>query len=130
MFERYESQDFREKNKKQLELAQLSAKKWHSSTQGIRWHIENGKKVWEKKESKEYLCIVCNKKFNSKSWSKVFCCSLTCTIYNRNQKAKIKFQSNCRCCGKLFQHGNLIGRSINKGCSRKCSISIKKSNRV
>ena len=128
MIERFQCPEFRKESLYQLNIAQEKAKVWHASPDGIKWHSENGKNMWNNRISKEFVCKICGKQFFSKNRGKVFCCSLKCTTKLRNQKGKIKFESACRYCGKLFKHNNLIGRIKNKGCSYSCSVLIKKNN--
>jgi len=130
ILERFSCDEYRKSNKKQLKDAQKNAKKWHASEEGREWHSKNAKMQNEKRGAEKYFCANCKKEFYSKSFGKVFCCSLRCTIKLRNNKAKTKFESECRNCGKKFKHPKLIGKIRYKGCSRACSISIKKNNHV
>lgn len=93
MIERFNCEKYRAENKVHLLKAQEQAKKWHSSEEGKKFHSENGKKVNEKRKVKDYVCVICTKDFQSKSFGRVYCCSLSCTIKNRNNKQKIKKDS-------------------------------------
>ncbi len=125
MFERFQSEEFKSKNKEQLEIAQEKAKKWHASSSGKEWHSKNAREQHRKRKIKEYTCVICNIKFLSKNIFPPDTCSISCCIKNRNDKSKVKYESLCKECGTSFKHGNLIGKLKYKGCSRKCSISIK-----
>lgn len=90
MHERFQSDIYRQENKMQLIQAQEKAKIWHLSEEGRLWHSKHSMKIQRNRMPKEYICVICNNTFTSKSFGRVYCCSLNCTIKNRNNKMKLK----------------------------------------
>jgi len=43
-----------------------AAKLWHASPDGIKWHRENGKRMWINREHKTLVCQVCGKEYQTR----------------------------------------------------------------
>src|SRR3990167_8562415 len=78
-------------SKKNIFIAQESAKAWHSSPEGIAWHKIHGKESWSKRKTIRCHCVVCGKDFDA-LWKNASVCSDSCNgkkwRQNNPEKAK------------------------------------------
>jgi len=61
-------------------LALQRAAEWHASSEGLAWHVENGKRVWETREWHACECQECGRAFNSPYPSRAKFCHLNCKM--------------------------------------------------
>lgn len=100
-----------------LEKAREAAKAWHASPEGLKWHSENGKKVFAARKQEEAVCSVCSGVFLTYWKTKAKFCSKSCqnkTLYEAHKTSS----RNCDMCGSEF-----IANKYRKTayCSRTCS---------
>lgn len=117
MKKRFESDEYRAKNKEDLKLAQEAAKEWHASEEGLAWHSEHGKKTWEGREPVKAICTVCGKEYETYFPSRSRFCSRACEQkegFQRNKTAS----GICEYCGKEFVYNKYRKQ---KCCSRTCA---------
>lgn len=100
-----------------LEKAREAAKAWHASDEGIRWHSENARKVWETRTPKEATCSVCSSVFLTFWGDKAKFCSKSCTNKVTYKKHKTS-QRTCAMCGDGFLASKYRATAY---CSRACS---------
>lgn len=81
-----------------IEKAQESAKKWHASDEGIKWHSKQGKYTWSVRKTINKKCIECGKEFKTYWPKKSKYCSPICSSRNwtKNNPSKIKKYNNNR----------------------------------
>lgn len=103
-------------------------KEWHASKEGLAWHSEHGKAVWNKQ--KEYIksqtCKHCGKSYtvvqSRHEWSKF--CSNTCKSAYRKASGVDDICRVCLICGSTF----LINKySKTKFCSKAC-VTVHRKN--
>jgi|GWRWMinimDraft_5_1066013.scaffolds.fasta_scaffold05456_4 hypothetical protein len=66
-----------------------SAKEWHSSEDGIKWHSEHAKNSWKDRQYITKVCKECGKDYQTRHVGKSFFCHLNCRAKNnrRNRNA-------------------------------------------
>lgn len=108
-------------NIKWLEQARLAAAKWHSSPEGLAWHVEHGKETWAKRKRERVKCVVCYKAFWTYWATEAKFCSKAC-------RQKEMFQNSytdariCKACGKEFLASRYRKTEC---CSRACANRIR-----
>jgi len=121
MLEKYKDPAFMAARLKDLESAQIAAKAWHSSPEGIEWHRQHGKKSWVARKPKTYTCKCCGLVFDSMRAYGVEFCSLSC-------RQKVKFQEDktsigtCILCGTSFNFNKYREQDC---CSRSCGNKVR-----
>lgn len=86
---------------RQLKVARESAKAWHSSEEGIKWHREHAKESLRLTPKKERTCIHCGHKWKTTYHHAKFCCRSCSSCYYIMHKAR-KDERLCGHCGKKF----------------------------
>jgi len=61
-------------------LARERAALWHASPEGLAWHVENGRRVWETREWHACTCQECGRAFNSPYPTRAKFCHLNCKM--------------------------------------------------
>lgn len=128
MLDRFESDEYREQNKADLDAARLKASEWHGSPEGLAWHSAHAKEQAAKREYKMYNCTECGDVFFSRDTKTPLTCSLKCCDARNRKLQRTKHTSTCRACGKEFSHPKLRDTETHRGCSRRCTLKIRKSN--
>lgn len=110
-----------ERARKMAEDARPLTKAWHASEEGLKWHAENGRKVWENREATERTCIECSKKFMSKCPRPSRFCGNNCKqrAYQRGKKESL--EKVCRC-GVSFKTNPYQPR---EHCSHACAAKTR-----
>ena len=113
-----ENEEYRERNRQQLEEARELANEWHRSEQGREWHREHAKRSILKgcAHDKEKVCEYCGKEFLGTAIQKY--CSVTCQRKARTKRIN-KFGDHiriCECCGEEYEAKKYNQRF----CSSKC----------
>lgn len=120
MLEKYKDPEFKAARLKDLESAQIAAKAWHSSPDGIEWHRQHGKNTWVDRKPKTYTCNCCGLVFESMRAYGVEFCSLSC-------RQKVKFQEDktsigtCILCSATFNFNKYREQDC---CSRSCGNKL------
>lgn len=108
-----------ERARKMAEDARPLTKAWHASEEGLKWHSENGRKVWENMPSKTHVCTVCLEKFESRSNRAVVrFCGLNCKMQSFRDRKKGTLQKNCAHCDAVFATSSVQPSAY---CSRSCA---------
>lgn len=107
-----------------FEKTQNAARVWHASEEGLKWHSENGKRIWENRfKDKPCTCAQCGSSFLG-LLEKTRYCSRKCSS---KYLAENVYQKTCDCqvCGKSFQVGK-----YRKGltCSPSCRNHLRYQN--
>ena len=102
--------------------AQEAAKAWHSSPEGLAWHSEQGKRIAEAAEPREYVCEQCGKTFLSKPMGFHKYCSAACRAAARRASGVDNETRICEICGKEFTTSKYSK-------TRFCSIECRGKNR-
>lgn len=88
-----------ERQKIHLEKIRPLTKEWHKSPEGLASHSIIGKKVWENKEPRNYVCQWCEEKFQSISQQKPSYCSNGCKTKARYASGVDNIVITCPECG-------------------------------
>lgn len=89
------------KTMKGLDNAQIQAKKWHASKEGIEWHKKHGKECWANRKQSIIKCVVCSKERLTPFPSRTRFCSSACAQKVGYQRYKTE-ERICIKCGKSF----------------------------
>lgn len=78
-------------------------KEWHASVEGLQWHSDHGRQVWENMEGMERICEMCGKAYLTKcARTNIRFCSRKCI--NRNIEITRKnVVKTCEHCGIEFK---------------------------
>lgn len=105
------------------------AAEWHRSEEGIQWHKEHGKKVWENRKPIGYFCKVCGKYFESlKSYGEnvnIFC-SNNCKSKWRRMQGYDNIEKICTICGDAYSTNKYLK---NQTCSPRCRRRLQLLNK-
>lgn len=114
-----------EYNQQHIKDMRELASEWHKSEEGLRWHSEQGKKNWQKREMQQHVCMCCGKVFESKHVYgenvNVFCGN-ACKSEYRRQSGVDDVERTCAYCGKKFTV-NKYARA--KCCGRECAVNLR-----
>ena len=118
----YENEEYRERNKEQLEEIRDKATQWHKSEIGRQWHIQHAQKTNFGKFAYNKTCEFCGKDFVSGKADGRFCSS-SCEQkhYFRTRRKIIK----CEVCGKeheVYKYSKI--RYCSKQCANKARHSL------
>lgn len=103
---------------KNMHAAQLAARAWHSTPEGLAWHSEHGKRAWEGRERLTDACILCGKQYNVlRGAKKRGFCSPSCQGMARKASGVDDEGRACSACGAVFRT-NKYGKT--KTCSKDC----------
>ena len=120
------SKKYFEENKtdilEKLEKIRPLTKEWHASEEGIKWHSENAKKSYEKREPKKYNCIYCNAEFESTKYYNNKFCSNNCKSAYRRLLGVDDVYTVCDFCGKEYKVNKY---NISETCSRSCANRLR-----
>lgn len=73
-----------------VDIIRPLSKLWHASEEGIKWHVEHGKRCWEKREAVFLKCRMCGNDFSTKFKFQKFCHPNCKAKYGRRiQKNKV-----------------------------------------
>jgi hypothetical protein len=109
------------KSRVNIEIAREYASAWHGSEEGLAWHVENGKKVWEMREPSSHVCDQCGKGFELKIIQKsgVRFCSNNCKSAWRRAAGLDNVDRTCVECGASFTVNKYMKTPT---CSRSCGV--------
>lgn len=86
-----ESEEYREKNRKSLIVAQEKAREWHGSEGGREWHRAHTAcslaKAWAFREGRN--CLVCGKPYVAKTTRAKYCCN-SCQQKAARERKKLR----------------------------------------
>lgn len=122
----FKSEDYRRRNRIHLQKIQESARKWHSSPEGIEEHKRIGKLSWkgENRKRKEMIikCKVCGKE--RLTWSKeTMFCSIACSLKFAYHSHRYWTEKRiCAICGKEFITNR---HAPSQCCGRKCGAILR-----
>lgn len=108
-----------------LEEIRPLAAAWHGSEEGMAWHSQHGKEVWENREPGECRCEYCGELFLTKvkgrqGRSRPRFCSNACKSASRRASGVDNELRKCVKCGGLFEI-NRYSKVIH--CSKRCGRS-------
>lgn len=121
MLEKYKDPEFKAARLRDLAAAQEAAKAWHASEEGLKWHSENGKKVWANKVAVAAKCSVCGTDYETFFPDRSRFCSRACEQKEGYQRYKTTSQ-NCVLCGSLFVFNKYRTQEC---CSRACGNKLR-----
>ena len=107
----------KEKRRENMAKAEKFARAWHSSPEGLAWHSEQGKRIAEAAEPREYVCEWCGKTFLSKPMGLHKYCSAACRAAARRASGVDNETRICKVCGKEFTTSKYSGAHF---CSAAC----------
>lgn len=97
-----------------------AAAAWHSSPEGLAWHVEHGAASWVDRETRGYLCERCGAPYESRSINgRERFCSNRCRAAARRASGADDEDRACVQCGTSFRI-NRYAKS--KTCSRSCGM--------
>jgi hypothetical protein len=114
---RMANKEYRENAIQTLRDSDLKAREWHKSEDGLKWHSENAKKMWENKKLYSLTCDFCQKPFETAFPTRTIYCSHLCNQRNRSSTKKDFVTRNCVKCNKEFEINKRYERSV---CKPKC----------
>ena len=133
MLEKMRDKDFKEKVLMNLKIAQEEAKAWHSSPDGRKQHLKNGKILLSssplREKKYECTCVVCEKiyfidQLQYNSPRKNIYCSRNCKATGRHRSGIDNEQRKCAWCSSTFTVNKY---SKIKCCSVSCSSYLRES---
>lgn len=124
--ERHRGDDM-ERKVSQMNHARKFASEWHGSKEGLAWHKEHGKQVWDSQErDKVVVCSECGKESLSYFGDQeaLRFCSRECNNRYNHRTQRYHESRSCIVCGNSF----VVKKSKNQqSCSRKCAWVIRRS---
>ena len=72
-----------------LEKAQLAARAWHSTPEGLKWHSENGKACWKNRKQYVKSCVQCGKQYETYYPTRAKYCHGNCKAANLRQRRRV-----------------------------------------
>ncbi|MCL6560020.1 MAG: HNH endonuclease [Firmicutes bacterium] len=116
------------KRKNVVENAMPKAKEWHGTQEGIAWHKEQGKMVYDKLPEFTLICDQCENIYTVKATNKNsrFCSNKCKSAWRRDHRLDDEIRI-CENCGGEFEVNKFSKtRCCSKSCGRKLSWKIKK----
>ena len=102
---------------KNIGIAQISAKEWHKSEEGRRWHKDHYERIKDKLFVKNsFVCGFCSKEFKSTKVDAKYCCN-NCRAAARRASGVDDIKVVCEICGKEYMTNKY---SSSKTCSSEC----------
>lgn len=125
----YHSQKYADEHRDEviqsLDVARISANKWHGSEAGHKWHKEQYKRFKDRIHVEhEYICQQCGKPFTSKKVGSKFC-SNNCKCKARRISGVDNIKAICPVCGKEFVK-NKYSKTIT--CGNTCGGILRKKH--
>lgn len=116
----------KERSRLHCEKIRPLTKIWHSSEEGRKWHVKNGKECWHNKKPWLIRCCVCDKEIETKvNHQKT--CSNNCKSKLRRDSGVDLITRECPICNTSF----IINKySISKTCGRKCGQKLSQLNQT
>ena len=109
--------------RKSLDTARESARLWHGSEDGHKWHSEHGKQTWEGRKLHKCTCAFCGKEFDTPFPSRTRYCSQNCGSRHRFVR-KVDFEQRiCKRCGQPYMVDK--GEKKQVYCSRSCAAKAR-----
>lgn len=110
-----------------LERIRPMASEWHSSSEGLAWHAENGKKSWETRTYRDETCEQCGKTYSTRAvQSHDRFCSNACKSAWRRAAGLDDEDRTCEQCGATFRINKYSGT---RNCSRRCAALGRRRDR-
>lgn len=117
------TEEERERRRKNvIQKANPKASEWHRSSEGRKWHEENGKESWKNRKEIIYTCDFCGKEFESR---KVYAenqnkfCSNNCKSANRRKSGVDNVIKICEKCGNEYLENKYSKTTKCKVCRNK-----------
>jgi len=107
----------REKQLAQLDSIRGKAAAWHSSPEGIEWHKQHARKLWNNPKMGYLTCNECGKEFTSPRGNTKYCSPKCAEQYNRKHDKRKSV--TCVICNTEFK---TYVKSTAKTCSEKCRV--------
>lgn len=82
--------------------ARPKAIEWHKSDEAKKWHKEQYKKTLGNAQTKNYICLNCQKEFEAKPYGINKFCSNKCKSAYRRKTGVDNITRNCIVCGNVF----------------------------
>lgn len=122
------SEDRKEQSRINIKKAIEKAPEWHGSEEGKKWHSEQSKDTWGKREPVEYECDYCQKKYKSLniSYTGNHFCSNNCREAFRRKSGIDNEERICALCGAVFTANKY---SKHRFCSLMCARHSRKWRR-
>lgn len=119
--QKWQDAKYRERQTKILRDSEDSARAWHRSDEGRKWHSQHGKEVMANRSLVTLTCAFCGKEFQSiQPWAKY--CSSKCYDKWRDRTQRITVTSKCIVCGTEF---TTTKSKRSKTNPRFCSVSCR-----
>jgi hypothetical protein len=109
-----------------LEKGVPAARAWHATDEGRRWHSENAKAVWRKREAVSVACETCGRQYQTTFPARARFCHQNCRATARRRAAGVsphvgrpaqKVTRTCASCGSEF---DALPGGKRVTCSVKC----------
>lgn len=132
--QKYNDPTYKQKVVECLNSVRESAKAWHKSEEGRRWHSEHGKKIMSQREPINLTCGYCGEMFQSiQPWAKY--CSSKCYDKMRRRTDRVEVKGTCIVCGNDFtstksKKQKLTTRFCSKSCRNKFAYTQRKKKVV
>lgn len=123
--ERFEDEEYLERQKEHLAEIREKATEWHQSEEGQQWHTEHYERVKEELHKRRYTheCVVCGEEYESTRESKTKFCSRSCE--NKDQYQRYQEERECICCGVTFETSKYADT---KTCNASCAANFREGN--
>lgn len=99
---------------------------WHSTEEGLKWHAENARQAYAKREYKNYTCEICKIVFQSRDGRGARFCSGKCSQADRRARKVDWEKRNCERCGTEFECNKYFSTRF---CSGNCATSAQHENK-
>lgn len=105
-----------------LEDIRPLAAAWHSSTEGVAWHREHGRRTWDGREYRKCACNECGKVFRTRHSVEARHCSRACLARMHRREGRDKRTASCLVCGSEFAQNKYTSRP--ETCGRMCGSKL------
>jgi hypothetical protein len=102
--------------------AMVAAAEWHGSEEGLDWHSEHAKRMWESREPEKFACDHCGGNYETRDRAKHRFCSNKCKSAARRASGVDDVERVCVICGATFKVDRY---SKTETCSTKCRGALK-----
>ena len=115
-----------EENRQQLSQIRGKAILWHSTEEGKRWHINQGKEFWKNKKPVSKKCAECGNEYESRFPTAKYCHN-KCKKRARRKSGIDNENRRCEICQKYF----IVNKhSKTRTCSVSCGTILGWSSRM
>jgi hypothetical protein len=114
-----------EKRRAHMAKIRPLATEWHRSSEGRRWHKENGVRSWVGRRGAMVRCVECGSDYECMArLAKASFCSKACKARARRRSGVDDIERQCLFCGKTFRV-NRYARNVH--CSLSCAVRRRRS---